>query len=55
MRTINWQVLLLGVSCEAGGISRNSGDPAQEVLNSRCVQGNKICGGLSASRSFCAR
>jgi hypothetical protein len=37
MRTIIQQDLPLGVgmSCDAGGISRSSGDPAREVLNSQ--------------------
>ena len=37
MRTINQQDLLSGVGMgrDAGGISRSSGDPAREVLNSQ--------------------
>jgi len=39
MRTIVQQDLPLGVrmSCDSGGISRSSGDPAREVLNSQPV------------------
>ncbi len=56
MRTIISQDLPLGVgmSCDAGGISRSCGDPAREVLNSQPAQQSKIGGGLSTSRDSCA-
>ena len=56
MRIIIQQDLLLGVgmSCDAGGISRSSGDPAREVLNSQAAQESKIGGGLSSSTGSCA-
>jgi len=57
MRTINQQDLPSGVgmSCDVGGISRNSGDPAREVLNSQPASESKIDGGLSTSTDSCAR
>src|SRR5438309_5321961 len=56
MRTINQQDLPSGVgmSCDAGGISRSSGDPAREVLNSQPASESKIGGGLSTSTGSCA-
>jgi len=56
MRTINQQDLPSGVrmSCDAGGISRSSGDPAREVLNSQPALENRIGRGLSTSTGSCA-
>src|SRR2546428_6398590 len=51
MRTINQQDLPSGVgmSCDAGGISRSSGDPAREVLNSQPALESRTGGGLNTS------